>query len=353
MLPSGLAVRVALGLAVAFVASVVGAAPVTDALARPALMLRDPAHGVLLAAARAGSRIVAVGERGLVVLSDDEGRRWRQAPAPTSTTLTALRFADPKHGWAVGHGGVVLATDDGGEHWSRRLDGRELAQIALASAREGGDPRAVRDAERNLADGPDKPLLDLLLLGDQRLLVVGAYGIAAASEDGGRTWDSWMARLPNPGGLHLYAASRRGESLLLAGEQGLVLLSEDGGRSFRRLETPYRGSYFAAAILDHREIVLAGLRGNVLRSIDGGASWSRVATPMPASVTAMTIDGAGRLLAVNQAGFVLTLQGQQLLPLNRQPLPPLVDLLPDVDGGLLTLSVHGVIPLPAMPESTK
>ncbi len=316
-------------------------------------MVREPAQAVLLDAGRAGRRLVAVGERGVIALSDDEGAHWRQARSPVSVTLTGVRFADPKHGWAVGHGGVVLASDDGGEHWSRRLDGRELAQIVLAAARKGGDTRAVRDAERNLADGPDKPLLDLLLLGDQRLLVVGAYGIAAASEDGGRTWDSWMARLPNPGGLHLYTASRRGESLLLAGEQGLVLLSEDGGRSFRRLETPYRGSFFAAELLDYRDIVLAGLRGNVLRSIDAGASWSRVATPMPASVTATTIDGAGRLLAVNQAGFVLTLQGQQLLPLNREPLPPLVDLLPDVDGRLLTLSVYGVIPLPATPESTK
>jgi photosystem II stability/assembly factor-like uncharacterized protein len=330
-----------------------GAAPTGAALERAALAVRAPQRAVLVGAALAGERIVAVGERGIVALSDDGARHWRQAAVPTSVTLTAVRFADATHGWAVGHGGTVLASDDGGERWTRRLDGRQAAQAVLDAARTGGDARAVQDAERLVADGPDKPLLDLLLLGGPRLLVVGAYGLALSSEDAGKSWQSWMPRLPNPKGLHLYAARQRGQTLVIAGEQGLVLLSTDAGRSFRRIETPYKGSFFAAELLGEQDIVLAGLRGTALRSTDGGASWAAVAVPMPASITATALAPDGRLLASNQAGFVMALRGDRLVPLNEKPLAPLNGLLPRTGAPLLALTVQGAQAAEAEPGTSK
>jgi len=329
------------------------AAPVGQALERPAVTVRAPAQAVLVGAALAGDRIVAVGERGIVALSDDGARHWRQASVPTSVTLTAVRFADAKRGWAIGHGGTVLASDDGGEHWTRQLDGRRAAQIVLEAARAGGDAQAVQDAERLVADGPDKPLLDLLLLGGSRLLVVGAYGLALESDDGGQRWQSWMPRLPNPKGLHLYAARQRGQSVLLAGEQGLVLLSNDGGQSFRRVTTPYKGSFFSAELPGEQEIVLAGLRGTTLRSTDGGASWAPVGVPMPASITATALLPDGGLLAANQAGFVMALRGDRFVPLNAAPLPPLNGLLPRAGAPLLALTVQGALSAAAEPGAAK
>ena len=55
---------------------------------------------------------------------------------PTSVTLTAVRFADAQHGWAVGHGGVILATQDGGEQWT-------LLDPFAASASDGAANEAV------------------------------------------------------------------------------------------------------------------------------------------------------------------------------------------------------------------
>ena len=55
------------------------AAPVGDSLDRPALATRLGTASVLLAAAQAGPTTVAVGERGLVLLSADPARSWRQA----------------------------------------------------------------------------------------------------------------------------------------------------------------------------------------------------------------------------------------------------------------------------------
>jgi photosystem II stability/assembly factor-like uncharacterized protein len=341
--------------AVAVLSAVGGAArggaveAVKSALDRPAVAVRAPERSVLLGAALAGDRIVAVGERGVVVLSDDGGRHWKQAPSPTSVTLTAVRFVDAKRGWAIGHGGIVLATQDRGERWTRQLDGRRAAQIVLEAARASGDAKRIAEAERLVGDGPDKPLLDLAI-DENRVLVVGAYGLALASLDGGQSWSSWTARLPNPKGLHIYAVRQRGETLLFAGEQGLVLISQDGGQTFKRVETPYKGSFFAAELLaGPTDILLAGLRGNAIRSLDGGAHWTPIASPVPVTITATAMDAHGQVLATNQAGLVLSLQGDQLVPLNAAPLPPLNGLLVQGAGSILALSVQGALLVPAKP----
>lgn len=335
-------------LAAALCAVQAAAAPVTEALQRPALMVKAPQRAVLLAAALAGERIVAVGERGVVALSDDRGATWRQAACPVSVTLTMVRFADARHGFAVGHGGVVLATEDGGRSWALRLDGRRLAELAKASART---PEANKEADRLAADGPDKPFLDLLLWDEKRLLAVGAYGIAFHSADGGRSWTPWMERLSNAKALHWYVARRVGDTLLLAGEQGLMARSDDGGESFRALGSPYKGSWFAGELKADGSVLLAGLRGNVWRSADGGASWAQLRSPVPATITAMAPAADGSLLLASQAGVVLRLQGEALVPLNREPVPMPAALLPLRDGTLLALGSAGAVPVTVAKET--
>jgi photosystem II stability/assembly factor-like uncharacterized protein len=309
------------GLVLAACGAAAAAAPVADAPDRAALMVKAPARAVLLAAARAGDRIVAVGERGIVALSDDGGASWRQVPVPVSVSLTSVRFADAQHGVATGHGGIVLTTGDGGQTWSRRLDGRQAAQLALEAARASGNPAEIAAAERLVADGADKPFFDVALFDGRRVVVVGAYGLAFATEDGGQRWQAWMPRLDNPKALHLHAVRRAGDTLLIAGEQGLLLRSDDAGRSFRRLASPYKGSWFTAELPTPREMIVAGLRGNVWRSNDGGGSWSQLAAPTPATFVASTLGADGALLLANQAGVVLRAQDAQLVPVNARPIP--------------------------------
>jgi photosystem II stability/assembly factor-like uncharacterized protein len=342
--------RLLISLAVALVATLTVAvaglaqAQVGDALQRPALAVKAPQRAVLLAAAQAGPRIVAVGERGIVALSDDRGASWRQAPSPVSVTLTMVRFADDQHGVAVGHGGTVLTTDDAGATWRLRLDGRRLAELAKAAATT---PAAQQEAGYLLADGPDKPFLDVLLWDPKRMLAVGAYGLAFYSADGGVRWKPWMDRLPNPRALHWYVARRAGDTLLLAGEQGLLARSDDGGQSFQTMGSPYKGSWFAGELRADGQTVLAGLRGNVWHSTDGGTQWAQLAFPVPATITAMAVGADGRLLLASQAGVVLRLQGDALVPLKAPPVPMPSALLPLRDGPLLTLGVAGVVPVEA------
>lgn len=316
------ALAVAVGLS-ALAAPARAAGPEGEALARTAIEVRRPASAFLMDAALAGSRLVAVGERGLVLLSDDQGASWRQARVPVSVGLTAVHFADERTGMAVGHGGVVLGTTDGGESWTRLLDGRAAAELALAAAHARDDQDAVREAARLVEEGPDKPLLDVLMLDRDNALVVGAYGLVFRTRDGGDSWQPLMAGLDNPDGLHYYAIARHGDRILLAGEQGLLNLSEDGGRHFRGLDSPYQGSFFAAELPSARELVVAGLRGNVWRSADGGHGWQRLASPVDASVTASALLPDRQLLLGTQAGVFLRLTGDRLEPLPHEAASPI------------------------------
>ena len=71
---------------------------------------------MLLDVIRVGDRLVAVGERGHVVLSDD-GETWRQAEhVPTRSTLTSL-FRVGDRLWAGGHDAVIITSGDQGSSW--------------------------------------------------------------------------------------------------------------------------------------------------------------------------------------------------------------------------------------------
>lgn len=322
------------------------AAPAVDVLNLPAVKSAQALHGVMQAITRAGNRLVAVGERGTVLLSDDNGFSWRQATVPVSSTLTAVQFVDGRTGWAVGHAGVVLGTVDGGEHWNTLLNGHQAADLELAAAQQTGDERRLAAARQSVADGADKPLLALSFSDASNGLVVGAYGMALHTSDGGATWTSWAGRLPNPEGAHLYAAAQHGSDLYLAGEQGMFLRSSDAGRSFERISTPYAGSYFSLAVQADGTLLVGGLRGTVFRSSDGGQNFVPVSNPSPVSINDVH-QVRDRLLLVNQAGGVLqaSRDGSHLISLAVPPGPPLTTVTQAADGALVGAGFAGPVRL--------
>lgn len=282
------------------------------------LTARAP-KSVMLAVASAGRRIVAAGERGLIVYSDDCAVTWSQAKVPVSVTLTALQFVDERTGWAVGHAGVVLKTEDAGATWRKQLDGRAIAQQALSAAREkfaanaGTETqRAVREGERLMAEGPDKPLFAVHFWNSQRGIVVGAYGLALSTEDGGSHWQ-WIAdRIPNPKSLHLYGIWAQDNRVYLAGEQGLVARSGDEGRHFQPVASPYPGSFFGLAGSAHgggTAPIVYGLRGHVFQLSAQDDSMQPVDTGVQASMLTALPRSGGNVLLFDANGQIVELQG--------------------------------------------
>ncbi|WP_271412015.1 WD40/YVTN/BNR-like repeat-containing protein [Pseudomonas sp. Q1-7] len=339
---------IALGLALA--AGSCGAAPLVDVLDLPAARSELASRSPLLDLAQAGPRLVAVGQRGHILYSDDQGASWTQASVPVSSDLNAVQFVSASEGWAVGHDGVVLHSRDGGASWEKQLDGRQLGRLMLDFY--GAQPEAgqwLEEAKRIEAEGADKPFLDLWFSDAQNGFVVGAFNLIFRTRDGGRTWEPWADRTDNPSAYHLNAIAGHGKQLFIAGEQGLLLRLDDSGERFQALTSPYQGSFFGLSV--QPGLVLAhGLRGNAYRSTDEGASWTQVKTGLNSSITASARDTHGQVYLFGLTGQVLASSDNgasfQALELG-QPVP-VYGALAATDGSLLLVGPRGVSqrPLP-------
>lgn len=246
----------------------------------PARVRPGAAKGALLDVALAGGRLVAAGERGHVLLSDDRGKSWRQATeVPTRTTLTALHVADAMTLWAVGHGGVILRSTDAGDRW-QVVDGK--------------------------ADGPDV-LLAIRVEPDGRGLAVGSFGVALATRNGGKTWKAAPLLPGEVGEKHLnrIAVTPVG-TWLIAAEGGHVLRSADRGDTWTAVKTPYAGSLWSLLPLADGTVLAGGMRGNVVRSRDDGKSWTQHAIAEAGSFTAMAELPDRRAVLVGVDGTLVT-----------------------------------------------
>ncbi|MEQ8746233.1 YCF48-related protein [Pyruvatibacter sp.] len=217
------------------------------------------AKTLLVSAADLGERIVAVGQFGHVVLSDDDGATWRQAESvPTQALLTSVYFVNDQVGYAVGHDAVIIKTEDGGENWLLKYSDPE-AQMPLFSVKFSDEDTGV---------------------------AVGAFSTALSTTDGGETWNL-ASVIPDPPppleGLeyepHLNALFGGPDGLMfIAAETGFVFRSADDGASWEPIKTPYFGSFWGGMTLDDGNILIFGMRGNVWRSEDQGTTWTQVQT---------------------------------------------------------------------------
>jgi photosystem II stability/assembly factor-like uncharacterized protein len=332
------------------------------ALGRPALKVARPELANLLAIARIGNRLVAAGERGLIIYSDDSGQHWTQAQVPVSVSLTALRFASQRDGWAVGNMGIVLHSTDGGASWQRVFDGQQAAALAEQAAQQAWDAvkpdpdnadhplnLLLAEARRLVAEGADKPFLDLRLHDDGSLLVVGAYGLAYTTSDGGKTWQAQMKNLPNPNGATYYGIAERQQEQYLFGEQGVLLRADTPDAAFAAQTSPAGGSLFGGLATRQGTLMLFGLRGKVYRSAQPGVPWTEVQTPVDAALitglqladdTVLLLGSAGQIVASKD-------QGQSFINLGLKTRFPFTGAAVAPDGTLIVTGTRGLLRLPA------
>lgn len=290
------------GLSLALVAALVGLCGVAsaqvdenDAANKPAQTEPLASASLLLDMAFAGTRIVAVGERGHVLLSDDQGATWRQAKSvPSRVMLTAVYFVDADYGWAVGHDETIINTLDGGETWTRS----------------------------HFAPEAQQPLLDLWFANRVSGIAVGAYGAYFTTNDGGRNWSGAKFAPAKPAvppatpdadaeeeefapDYHLNRIVGVGNRLYVAAEGGQLYRSDDRGANWRALPSPYEGSFFGLVPIRGEGLLAFGLRGHLYRSADAGENWVK----LESHTTSMLTDGVAindlRVIIGGLAGVLL------------------------------------------------
>ncbi len=307
----------------------------TDFRYLPAVKTQWVERALLLDIARADGRLVAVGERGFIIHSDDDGRSWAQADVPVSVTLTAVNFPSPEMGWAVGHEGTILHSSDGGTSWSVQFTGLQVAEQEVGYAEaviekkqeqlETADESEVEDLEFELeeaeyalddamlaleAGGTANPLLDVWFADEKSGFAVGAYGLIFSTDDGGENWKIRSSDLENLDKYHYYSiASADGNTLYVSGEAGMLFRSDDAGASWIRLESPYEGSLFGIIAMANGStdrVLSFGLRGNIFVSDDKGETWERRSAASQNTLMGGVISPGGRLVLVGRSGAVLT-----------------------------------------------
>lgn len=261
-----------------------------DSLQVPSITAAKAHKSLLVNSVLAGNRIFTVGGRGHVLFSDDHGQSWQQANSPTQRLLTAIDFADEKHGWAVGHDSVILGTEDGGKNWSILFEAPEKEQ----------------------------PLLDVLFFDKENGLVAGAYGLIMRTGDGGKTWHEFMIEEID---MHFNSLQRIGDAVVIAGEAGTLIRSLDRGKTWQVLESPYAGSFFGALsqpVAGGHNIIIFGLRGNAFISNNLGNNWQKMNTGVSTNILGGTLMPSGKTILLGAGGTVL-LQNRESSSFERVP----------------------------------
>lgn len=310
--------------------AITGAAQQEPFAYRPAIPSPDAERALLVDLDWAGDRLVAVGEQGHIIYSDDAGETWQHAEVPVSLMLTAVDFPSADVGWAVGHEGITLNSVDRGETWSVALTGERIADLQIDAARdlieearqrlenapeeEQEDAQwaleeaefALEDAERAREEGITHPALNVWFENERSGYITGAYGLLLRTDDGGDSWKLHSHRLDNPNGYHLYDITRSSSgALLIAGEAGQLHRSTDGGATWEALDSPYDGSFFGVLATDQGNALIFGLRGRIFRSEDGGDSWTAIDAPGESTLFGGQVFPDGRIVLVGAAGTIL------------------------------------------------
>ncbi len=319
-----------------------------------ALVMPLATKSLTLDISRVGDTVVVVGDRGHVLISEDQGRSWTQQRTPTRVPLTGVWFHDRNLGWAVGHDAVILRTEDGGESWCRVHFAPEL----------------------------ERPLLDIWFADASNGFAVGAYGYLLRSSDGGLTWreegleiieeatdeegageeegaefaddeyadddggwddDSWMDD-GVAADLHLNRIVRDADGrLYIAAEAGSILRSDDVGHTWLALSPPYDGSFFNGLAPDDESLLVFGLRGNMYRSWDQGESWRAVSLPVDTSLFGGARLADGGIVVVGTAGVMLiSREGDRFRLMQRPDRKALMGALATDDGGVIVIGEPGI-----------
>ena len=327
------------------------------ALDTPSIPVRDPSGVLLVAITRTpGNRLVAAGEHGVIIYSDDDGANWTQGSVPVNVTLNCIEFVTEKTGWAAGHFGVILGTSDGGETWGVDLNGIQANQLTVAAAQDPSiatDPSpaaalAGKRAERFASEGPDKPFLTLLVPGPQKLIAFGAYRMAMITEDAGKTWQDWSLHIYDKFSHNIYASARIGDACYLVAEMGLVFCSKDGGDTFLPLSSPASITLFGILGAKDGSLIVYGVAGSAFRSADGGNTWTSLSVGGQQDLTGGQVLSSGAIVLVDEAGLVFeSLDNGATFKVVSGILPtPFFDIQELADGSLVAVGAAGITKIP-------
>ena len=258
-----------------------------------------PTDLAMIDVATNGSRTIAVGQMGLILVRDGDGA-WRKVESGTTRRLLQVDVNKAGHAYITGAFGTLLKSTDGGDSWKSIAPNWSMLYDA-----GGGDLAAVRDEPTNY-------IVDVAE--DGSVLIGGEYGQIMRSPDGGICWEI-AYRHPSEGGDSaptLFGMEIRLDGTGFAvGQSGLVVRTENGGRTWSQVPTSSAATLFSVTSTADGRVTAVGQRVG-LRSLDGGATWNSLTAldltlNWYSSVTHAESAPSGEVIAVGHSGRIIRL----------------------------------------------
>jgi photosystem II stability/assembly factor-like uncharacterized protein len=185
------------------------------------------------------NRGFVIGDRGMLLATEDGGKNWRPAAVPVQENLTAVFFRG-ELGWVAGWGGTILHTADGGRTWERQATG-------LSNGLEG-----------------------IYFLDASLGWAVGWVGTILRTTDGGKTWR--QVNSPDANWSLSAVYFRDAENGWVVGFGGQILRSRDGGLTWQLQASPVT-SWLTSVLFDEAGRGWITTVDGFLVTEDGGESW--------------------------------------------------------------------------------
>lgn len=255
------------------------------------------------------SLVVAVGDRGTIVVSRDRGATWSAASSGSAANLAAVWGSGASDVYAVGAGATILHSTDGARTWTPEVLG------------------ATTDLLSIWGSGPDN------------VFVGGENSTVYRSRSGGETWRALftpaitrIAGLWGTSNLELFAVAHVGlvytqnggdkffNTAVSVSQQNAVWASGfrdvytvnslgivthyDGTETLKKTElTPVRSLYGVWGTRAE-DVYAVGARGRIVHSSDRGESWAGQDSGTAVDLRAVH-GAAGVVFAVGEGGTIL------------------------------------------------
>ena len=293
--------------------------PSAHAESNPSILAPKAQKRLLLDSHDMGQRIVAVGQFGHILISEDRGDNWRQVLSPANITLTAVSFISEDVGFAVGYDSTILKSSNGGETWKivyqdPEAKNKEAMQRAVSEK--------IEFCGRQEPDGCLFPLFGVHFFDSDHGIAAGAFGMIMETRDSGETWETRTPKYSYDATIremlkneelfedeittsHLNGifADDAG-NIYFPSEFGIIFKSSDKGESLLAITTLYPGSFWGG-LSQGSNIFLYGMRGTIYRSENKGNDWKKVPVQTSQSLQGATKMPDGDIVITGLGGVVL------------------------------------------------
>ncbi|MGN6187875.1 MAG: WD40/YVTN/BNR-like repeat-containing protein [Conexibacter sp.] len=258
----------------------------TDGGDTPGTVVTASTNPIYAAAFASPTRVVAAGQQGATVVSDDAGLRFAPVGGRIAGTFTALRTGGAPHtAYAPGADGRIATTADGGRTWSAEGNvptSADLLDVSFPTAVDGyaldADGGLFHTANggrswETLGAGSTRRPRAVLAPDSVTVLVVGPQGIRRSTDAGG-TFTQVTSRAVLRKRLDSIAAAHAGRAIFAWGVADLVR-SSDRGRSWTTLPRPAHGARIAHVAFATAKVgMVVTADGRVWRTTSAGSRWT-------------------------------------------------------------------------------